>query len=315
MAKIFKPSGAKKLWLKLADKNSYNIYKHQLSLYKITSQMETFVNAGLDTTIDDILDRAATDEFINIFHTGNAGDIIYALPVIKALFAAGGKRANLLLKLGEPLAVSPGDEHPLGGVMLNSTIVQMLKPLVEAQEYINEVRVFNEDNIHLDLTLFRTAGFPLDKGDIGHWNFFTSGINADLSSPWLHVKPNMSFSGHIVLARSSRYNNALIDFSFLSGYDNLVFVGVESEYESMKQFVPGLQFRRVSNFLTLAQIIAGCRLFIGNQSFPYSVAEGLKTPRLLETFYQIPNVMPSGPGGYDFYFQRHFEWLVTKYGR
>jgi len=60
----------------------------------------------------------------------------------------------------------------------------------------------------------------------------------------------------------------------------------------------------------MAQVIASCKLFIGNQSFPYSIAEALKTKRLLEVYYQAPNVIPNGPNGYDFYFQDHFKYLV-----
>jgi hypothetical protein len=102
----------------------------------------------------------------------------------------------------------------------------------------------------------------------------------------------------------------LIDYSFLSKYGHLVFVGVKTEYEAMLKVIPGLQWKQVADFLELAEIIAGCKLFIGNQSFPYALAESLKVKRLLEVFYQIPNVIPEGDDGYDFCFQKHLEWLV-----
>ena len=57
-------------------------------------------------------------------------------------------------------------------------------------------------------------------------------------------------------------------------------------------------------------MISGGKLFIGNQSFPFSVAEGLKVVRLLEVYHRSPNVIPEGQHGYGFYFQKHFEDLV-----
>ena len=56
-------------------------------------------------------------------------------------------------------------------------------------------------------------------------------------------------------------------------------------------------------------IIKSCKFFIGNLCFAYSIAEGLKTPRLLETCPDFPVVFPHGDNAYDFYHQIHFEKL------
>jgi len=50
-------------------------------------------------------------------------------------------------------------------------------------------------------------------------------------------------------------------------------------------------------------------VFIGNQSFPFSIAEGLKTLRLLEVYQRVPNVIPKGSMVMIFVF-RTFEYLV-----
>ena len=78
----------------------------------------------------------------------------------------------------------------------------------------------------------------------------------------------------------------------------------------MKTQIPALQFYKVNNFLEMATIIAGSKLFIGNQSFPFSLAEGLKANRLLEVYFQCPNVIPTGNNGFNFCFQPQFEQLV-----
>ncbi len=62
----------------------------------------------------------------------------------------------------------------------------------------------------------------------------------------------------------------------------------------------------------MASLIAGAKLFIGNQSFPFSVAEGLKANRLLEVSANCPDVSVNGENGHEFYFQEHFESLVKR---
>ena len=65
----------------------------------------------------------------------------------------------------------------------------------------------------------------------------------------------------------------------------------------------------VGQFLEMAQIIQSCKFFLGNLSFGYTIAEGLKVPRLLEASPDFPLMYPYGKNAYDFYFQEHFENL------
>ena len=83
------------------------------------------------------------------------------------------------------------------------------------------------------------------------------------------------------------------------------------EFEEMKKQLPKLEYKPVANFLELASVIAGSKLFIGNQSFPFSLAEALKVRRVLEVFYQCPNVLVEGANGYDFCYQPQFEKIVS----
>ena len=62
----------------------------------------------------------------------------------------------------------------------------------------------------------------------------------------------------------------------------------------------------------MAEIIKSCKIFIGNLSLGYHLAEGLKVPRLLETNPEFPLVYPNGGKGYDFYFQIHFEKIFQQ---
>ena len=76
---------------------------------------------------------------INFKHSGNAGDIIYSLPALITL--SKGRKANLYLRTNQPGNYGK-NPHPLGGLMLNDKIVEMLQPLLLQQDYINDCSIF-----------------------------------------------------------------------------------------------------------------------------------------------------------------------------
>jgi hypothetical protein len=196
--------------------------------------------------------------------------------------------------------------------MLNQKMVDLLAPLVLSQNYINGCETYNGQQIHIDLDFFRSKLIPVDRGNIARWCGYLTGVTPQLWKNWLTVEPDKTYANTIILARSERYRNTSINYAFLQKYNEVVFIGVASEYEDMRQSIPNLKWVQVDDFLKLAQIIAGCKFFIGNQSFPFSIAEGLKVPRILELYYEIANVIPEGENAYDFFFQEHFESLVNE---
>ena len=56
----------------------------------------------------------------------------------------------------------------------------------------------------------------------------------------------------------------------------------------------------------MAELINSCKFFIGNLGFAFSIAEGLKKPRLLN-LPKFSVLFPIGENAYDFYHQIHFE--------
>ena len=64
--------------------------------------------------------------------------------------------------------------------------------------------------------------------------------------------------------------------------------------------MPDLRFKPVTDFLEMAIIVNSCKLFIGNQSFPFALAEAMKVKRLLEVYYKAPNVGVQGKNGSEF---------------
>lgn len=280
------------VFLKMRDAEEYKNYKFLKKLYSINTSVDL---GKKDSSI------------LSFKHSGNSGDIIYSLPAIQEL--GKGKTNTLFLNLGQRGHYGKKN-HPLGGVMLNEKMYEMLHPLLTNQSYISNCEVYKDQQIDYDLDLIRTFPFPNNRGNISRWYFYLFAITADLSKPWIQVTPDKTYSDHLVIARSERYNAPAIDYSFLKQYKKKIFVGVEKEWMLMKQMIPDITYVPVKNFLELAAIIAGSKLFIGNQSFPFSLAEAMKVPRLLEVYHQCPNVNVEGPGAHDFCYQAQFEKLV-----
>lgn len=304
--KLKKKKGLAKLWLKLSDREKYLQYKVERWAYG----QKNFIDENKVPTPDDIKALAKKRGEINFLHDGNAGDIIYSLPTIRAVKRLTGVPVHLHLRLNQPHGIPSHHTHPLGRVMLNEKMFHMLRPLLESQEYLDSCRVYEQQTIDMDLNTFRSAGILLDRGNIARWYNYVTGLHPDLSEAWLEAKPSPDSAGHIVIARSSRYRNPYINYRFLSRYKQVIFLGVESEYEDMRQQIPQMRWVTVEDFRQMAELIAGARVFIGNQSFPFAIAEGLKVKRILETSVEAPNVIPEGGQAYDFYFQPHFEWLT-----
>ena len=89
------------------------------------------------------------------------------------------------------------------------------------------------------------------------------------------------YNDYVLVNRTYRYKNININYKFLSKYRNIIFVGLENEYKEFVKDVP-CDFITCKDFLEMAQIIAGCKFFIGNQSSPLAIAQALDVPRLGE---------------------------------
>ena len=88
--------------------------------------------------------------------------------------------------------------------------------------------------------------------------------------PYLENIGNHQLKNKIVIIRSKRRRNYLINYNFLKNYNDLLFLGLEDEYEELKKDIPNLEFFDCKDFLEMAEIINSCKLFIGNLSFGFT---------------------------------------------
>ena len=211
-------------------------------------------------------------------HSGDLGDCIYALPILKAI---PGHHSMLFVD-------RPGITRPLTPRM------GLLKPLFEAQPYIKSVTA-TEDYPDVDIVPFRRFHSPtttLVDAQLNEVNSHSAiPIKVDTTQAWLDAEPDERTKGRILIARSPRYNNNYFPWGqIVQHYGNrLLFVGIEHEYSNFCFTNGKVDQIRVDDYLELAGLIKGAELFIGNQNSPMAVAIGLGVPFIQEVCLWQPD--------------------------
>lgn len=244
-------------------------------------------------------------------HSGKLGDIIYSLPAVRAL--GGGH-----------YFVDYQTEHfnkpPLG----KETALQMLQ-LLRTQEYIKAADLYEGGNIHCDLDRFRDKaiavhafnGIRAETGKIAaalfgdtvrelrerlvptlevdlpalHWECAGLPGSPDLKEPWLTGIPKKHVA-EIVIGKTMRHPGTL-DWACLREFSaRCVFVGHEEEWSAFRKEYFDVDFYRSADLMDFASVIAGSKLFVGNQSFGLALADGMLLPRVAQLWDQSPNRMP-----------------------
>jgi hypothetical protein len=215
-----------------------------------------------------LIPNGATTRF---YHTGDLGDIVAALPVIRQL--GGGE-----LVVGN---------HGAGWRSMEGARFNAIKPLIEAQPYISSIRFeYPPERIDFDLSGFRNVysrNYSLSEAQAKWLNV----INLNLD-PWLEVTPSESSRGRIIVARSGRYHNPKFPWVQLVRFygGRISFVGLKDEFDAFVRSTGGMgviTYMDTGSLLEVAALIKGSDLFIGNQSCPCWIAMGLGHRMIQET--------------------------------
>jgi len=290
-----------KIWYKFFNKSKYQHLKHDSNLHKRIQ----YYNSEIYEKIVHIEKNINNNKELTFLHSGHLGDIMYSLPVIKEL--SKSHKCKLYIQADKPMEIDY-QNHPSGKVYLDKRIVNLLLPLLRQQNFLSSADIYNNEKIDVDLDLFRKIPINIRFHSV-RWYSHLTGVHVNMDEPYLSVKPHKLIKDKIVIVRSPRYRNAYINYNFLKNTKNLLCVGLKSEFEDLKKIINDLDFYNCEDFLEMAEIIKGSKFFLGNECFAYSVAEGLKIPRLLEASPDFPVIFPSSSNGYDFYHQNHFEKL------
>jgi hypothetical protein len=254
--------------------------------------------------------------------SGNSGDTIAALPAMREFYRKTGIKPTLYLRKDVKATYYDGAVHPVKNkdgetVMLNQQMIDMLSPLLKAQPFLEDVKIWVDEEIACDLDSIRETNVGMPSLSINRWYFYVfPDLACDLSKPWL-VVPNSEkdlAKGKIIITRTERYRNDNIDYSFLKPYeDELIFSGTMREYNNFcMTFDLNIKKLTVDNFLTLAQAIKQSRFHITNQTMANQISTGLMHPSILEVCTYAPNCIPIGEDRYDFLAQAGLEWYFHK---
>lgn len=255
------------------------------------------------------------EKIITAKHSMACGDMISIMAGMKAHYERTGEKWLVYQVIGLPGIYYEGAVYSTKSetgvpVTMNEDLFRMLRPLLVAQEYIEDFRIYQQQKIDVDFdVMFKMGICNKPWGMIQRWPFYcywNLALDCDLSQPWLKL-PEVSgciyeqMQDKILVNRTERYNNSRVSYEFLNEYaGSVVFTGTKREVEKFSadwKFQDG--YLQVDDFYQLAQYIYSCKVFVGNQSLCWNIAEALKVPRVLEVFKEAPNCIPVGKDAYD----------------
>lgn len=228
------------------------------------------------------------NESMSFFHSGDLGDIVYAL-----LFMSTFQKPRLFV----------GPEAGVGTrITMNRTSFEWILPLLESQGWLGGVAYAeSKPSTNFNLNEFRKTWFNPRRqcrtlAQCYPEHFRRPALREDV--PWLSVQPKPVEGKPVVIARSERYRNPSFPWRQVSAKykGRMLFVGLRSEYDEWCSIYGNTaEYYPVQNALEMAQIIAGAKLFIGNQSFPMSLAIALNVPVIQETSTATPDCVFKRP--------------------
>lgn len=258
---------------------------------------------------------------LKIKHSGHLGDVIYALPTIQRLLARYQHAdCELYFPSDKKTGLPPAMNHLGGAVMLSEAMINFITPLLRRQPFIANTYYLPEAEIPgecIDFDIIRSNAVNISAGNIVDYYHKAFGVLNRSDKPWLDLGSSDDFreTRDIVIGRSQRYLNDRINYEALESHTgSKAFVGTQGEYAAFSQAYPGLtlEYLPVKSALEVAQLISRARLYVGNQSFFFAIAEALKAPRLLETFEPVPNVVPAGGVCGQFLTTRGLQFMVSE---
>lgn len=262
-----------------------------------------------------------------ISHHGNIGDFWAALPAIRQFYRATNVKPIVYLVKDHPAIYAAGLTHPTKSdtgaeVSLNQSMCEMMKPLAEAQDYIEEVRIisthdYDKENIDISLSEIRNTYVGCPNFDLRRWYFYVfPDLACNLFEQYIFVEDSEKdlAKGKIIVSRSERYQNETINYSFLKKYeDDVVFCGTMREYNQFTMnFNLEIPKLIVNDFYEYAQALKQCKFHLSNQTMAFQISQGLQIPRIVELCNYAPNVIPTGEKAYDFFSQLALEWYVEQ---
>jgi len=216
-------------------------------------------------------------------HSGSMGDCIFSLAAVKSL---GGGFYYL----------NNGPSN-LYWTRLYGDPYDVVAPLIRYQRYITGVQPWRGEAVNYDMDYWRC--FYLGRRQLRCFSIVEAHIRQvggdakTAESPWIESPVNKLSEGRVVINRTIRYRNPFFRWErIMKQYGkDAIFTGLREEYDDFRSEFPKVDYFPTENLLELSSLIAGCRLFIGNQSCAFVIAEALKKDLILEVSPNAPHGM------------------------
>jgi hypothetical protein len=233
-------------------------------------------------------------------HSGSFGDLIYGLAIVKHF--GGGEfylHLNQINWIGQHYYGSAPAAFHQG--RLTQADFEYMKPFMDSLPYITRFDVMTPSTeITHNLDRFRPlfVGHPGNYVDIYSTAFGITdpGTQAYIrTQPWLSVpQPTLIPNRDVVINRTTRWLPSQLSDNWqrwrTEGVEaRAVFVGLADEHRAFCAATGwDIPHHATGNMLELAAVIAGAKLFIGNQSQALALAVGLGTPYHCELRQDLP---------------------------
>lgn len=232
-------------------------------------------------------------------HAGDLGDLIYAMPVMRAL--CNGDPGALLIEAATYTRQLLIPQNWCG-----------IDKLLMQQPYVADVRPYRQgEGVTYNLNDFRARLFKsvrIGQGKnkhLTHWMCETHGVPyACMDEPWLHVEEPIK-AARVVFVRAGAgrpshqvYQNNAFPWHYVwEKYGKeAVFIGTPDEHEIFCCTCGRVPHYKTADLYEAARVIAGCEMFVGNQTSTHAIAEAMKKRIILEVWREGPNVLVFRPG-------------------
>jgi len=197
---------------------------------------------------------------------GMLGDFIYELSIIKEKYIETGKKGNLYLS-------EKGESFRFG---LENTFNDTYQLIIN-QEYIECYEIYKNQQIDIDLNSWRWN----KSVDYKNWYIkYSETYNVEWGkNKWLVVSTDEKWSNKVLINTTDYRWPIHIDFHLLDNlYKNdLVFISFdETQYKIFKEKTGlNIDLYKPKNLIDLCVAINSCKLFVGSQSTPLTIAMAL----------------------------------------
>lgn len=246
----------------------YNILKIKNYMYNFDTNYNYIYNLNKKILIDINYNEIN----LNYLNSGELGDLIHVLYVVKYFYLTIGKKGNIYINT---------DNFSRG-----IDVYEDIKELLEAQEYIGNIFLYNKaDNIKID--------YDLDNWRNSHYLYKENWIKLlslhydlkELDMSWLKNYSYNENNDEIIINRSLKRNINNFPWINITLKNKCKFISFNKiDYDN---FIckNNTNILYVNSFNEMVESLSNCKIFIGNQSAPLAIAIALGKNCFGELYY------------------------------